>query len=144
MAKNFKKQRFQIAQGGTTVYVVSALSALSKEQALDVTIDRVRNKRSDYQNHALFGIAYKLLSEFTGYTKEELHTVMCKKFYGVKRKEIFGVALDEPVRRTTTDEDGNDDVITTEVFSEFYAMVQREGAELGCVIPDPDRRKRTR
>ena len=144
MAKGFKKQRFQIAQGGSLAYVVAALSSLSKEQPLDVTIDRVRNKRSEYQNHALFGIAYKLLSAFTGYTKDELHTVMCKKFYGAKRKEIFGVTLDEPVRRTTTDEDGNDDVITTEVFAEFYAMVQREGADLGCVIPDPDRSKRTR
>ena len=144
MAKPFRKQRFQIAQNGSLANVLAALSALSKDQPLDVTVDKVRNKRSEYQNHALFGVAYKLLSADTGHTKDELHTVMCKKFYGVKRKEIFGVPLDEPMRRTTTDENGESDIVTTEVFSDFYAMVQREGAEIGCVIPDPDRSKRAR
>lgn len=144
MAKPFKKQVAYVAQSGSITHVVAAISALSKEMPIQVTIDKVRNKRSEYQNHALFGIAYRLLSEFTGYSKDELHTAMCKKFFGEKRKEIFGIALDEPMRRTTTDENGNDDVITTEVFSEFYNMVQREGAEIGCIIPDPDRSKRTR
>lgn len=141
MAK-FEKQSFDLAKGGPITNIVAALSALSKDQPLRITIDKIRNKRSEYQNHALFGIAYKLLSAWTGYTKDELHTVMCKKFYGVKRKEIFGIELDEPVRRTTTDENGDSDVVTTEVFSEFYDMVQREGASVGCVIPDPDRSKR--
>ena len=138
------KQQIDIAKGGAITHVVAAISALSKDQPLRITIDKIRNKRSEYQNHALFGIAYKLLSAFTGYTKDELHTVMCKKFYGVKRKEIFGETLDEPIRRTTTDENGDNDVVTTEVFCEFYDMVQREGAAIGCIIPDPDRSKRTR
>lgn len=140
----FEKQSFVLAKGGVLTNIVAAISALSKDQPLCITVDRIRNKRSEYQNHALFGVAYKMLANWTGHTKDELHTAMCKKFYGVKRKEIFGIALDEPVRRTTTDENGDSDIVTTEIFSEFYAMVQREGAEVGCVIPDPDRSKRTR
>lgn len=140
----FVKQKVQVAKGGSIVNVVAAISALSKEQALDITIDKVRNKRSEYQLGALYGVAYEMLTEVTGYTKDELHTAMCIKFYGNKRKEIFGEALNLPIRRTTTDENGDDDVVSTEVFSEFYAMVQREGAEIGCIIPDPDRSKRKR
>jgi hypothetical protein len=136
------KQVIDIAKGGSIARVVAVISAHVKERPTRVTIDKIVNKRSDYQNHALFGVAYPPLCEAFGYTKEELHTAMCIKFFGEKRKEVFGIGTHLPTRRTTTDESGGDDVVSWEVFNEFYAMVQQVGAEAGIWVPDPDRSKR--
>lgn len=90
------------------------------------------------QQKSIFGPAYKALMEFSGLQgdadKKELHTHMCGEFFGWKELP-FGR---KPVRRTTTDEDGNKNPITTVVALEFYAFLQRQGAEVGCFVPDPD------
>lgn len=137
------KQTIDIPKGGPIARVVAVISALSKDKAIRVTIDAVRNNRSARQNRTLW-MAYEILSEYTGYEKQELHEEMCKRFFGVVTKEILGNHVARPVRTTTTDEHGNDDVLTWERFSEFYASVQRLGDSLGCYIPDPDPTLRTR
>ena len=60
----------------------------------------------DAQNQALFGVAYKVLSDETGYTKDELHEAFCRKFFGTRESIVFGVPVRSPQRTTTRDENG--------------------------------------
>lgn len=114
--------------------VVAFLSALPLNRAWRIRIDEMRGSRTNQQNKALFGCAYPCFAKL-GHRPDPLHTVMCCKFFGTNT--IFGV--ETPIRTTTTDEDGNRDVISWDIFSEFYAMVQEVGAEYGVYVPDPDK-----
>lgn len=122
------------------------LRALPLNKAFRMKVEELKGDRTEHQNNALFGVAYKPLVAVTGYRNEEIHEVMCCKFFGVKVVELGGVVQEKPVRTTTIDENGKRDVIDWEKFSEFYAMVQQVGAEMQppVWIPDPDRHLRTR
>lgn len=103
-------------------------------------IDELKGDRTEYQNNALFGVAYPPLCAHLECNHEELHEIMCEKFFG--KKEVMGKTF--PVRTTTRDHNGKRDVINYEVFQKFYVMVQAMGAECGVWVPDPDRNLRSR
>jgi len=124
--------------------VVAFLSALPITRAYDVKIVEHRAERTDPQNNALWGVAYKALSEHTGYQPHELHEEMCKRFFGVVTREVLGNFVARPARTTTHDENGNRDVMPWDKFCDFYRAIQLLGDELGCWIPDPDPMKKTR
>jgi hypothetical protein len=115
------------------------LQSLPSEKAWTIEIKPFRKERTDPQNHALFGVAYPPLAEYTGFLAEELHEVMCMEFFGKVEYEVLGVKKVKPYRTTTKDENGKRDVIDAKTFSEFYARVQQRGSELGVFIPDPER-----
>jgi hypothetical protein len=114
------------------------LGELPVTKSWEVTIKRYVKARTDPQNHALFGVAYPVLSAETGFTKDELHEAFCKRFFGTVDREVMGQMQSKPFRTTTTGADGRRDVISTEQFSDFYAMVQQVGSEAGVFVPDPD------
>ena len=118
--------------------VVAVLSAAPKDKSIKVTIAEARKDRSDPQNNALHGVAYKALSEFIGYTGPELHDLFLKAYFGKVEKELFGEVTVRPRRTTTTDENGQKNKLSTIEFNAFYAFVQQKGAEIGCWVPDPD------
>lgn len=118
--------------------VVAVLSAAPTDKDITVTIAEAKKDRSDPQNNALYGVAYKALSEFTGYTAPELHEVFLKGYFGSVEREIFGETVIRPRRTTTTDENGTKNKLSTIEFKAFYAFVQQKGAEIGCWVPDPD------
>lgn len=115
---------------------------LPESHSWEIEITRHVKRRTDPQNHALFGVAYKALSAATGHTKDELHDAFCKRFFGTVECVIFGQLRQRPFRTTTTDENGKADVIPAEEFGRFYDMVQEVGAEAGVDVPDPDPTKR--
>ena len=43
-----------------------------------------------------------------------------------------------PLEHVTKDEEGKPDEISVGDALEFYAFLQRRGAEVGCFVPDPD------
>lgn len=107
---------------------------------LRVVLSIQRSTRSSLQNRALWGVAYKIVEESTGYRPYEFHDLMCRKHFGEVVVDIQGVKFSRAARTTTRDEDGKEEVINTLAFMEFYAFVQ-EWAALklsGLVIPDPD------
>lgn len=97
-----------------------------------------RKPRTDKQNAALFAVAYPPLRDHTGYTIEELHKMFCISFFGPREIEFNGVVLTEPLRTTTTNEEGKRDPVDRKTFGEFFDHVQQKGAEIGVHIPDPD------
>lgn len=115
------------------------LDRLPADKAWRVEIREYRRERSLPQNAALWACAYPPLMEFIGEEGEEakkrLHAHFCGEFFGWVNPKV---GERRPVRTTTKDEDGQDSTIDTLTMSRFYNFVQRQGAELGVDIPDPD------
>ena len=92
------------------------------------------NKRSTQQNRYLWGICYKILADYTGYTEKEIHAY-CKAKFSPIVVEILNKRTGETssmlVGDTTTE-------LTTIKFMEYKEKIQHLGAELGCQIPDPE------
>lgn len=117
---------------------VATVTRLPKDKSWKVIISHYREDRSARQNKALFGHCYAILGRETGYLVSDLHAVFCSKFFGTTVREVMGTSYEQPTRTTTTDEYGKRSLIDTKTFSEFYAMVEQQAAEIGVVIPPPD------
>jgi hypothetical protein len=117
---------------------IQAIKDLPNNKSYRLTIKRAVKERTNDQNAALFGLAYKVLGQSTGYTNDELHDAFCKRFFGSVDRKVFGIVTSVPFRTTTTNEYGDLDVIPAEEFARFYDMVQDTGAEAGIKVPDPD------
>lgn len=114
------------------------LDRLPAGKSWRIEIKEARKERSGDQNAALWGVAYPALSSATGYDPDELHDAFCRKFFGESMKHVMGQPVTRAIRTTTTNRDGERDVIDAATFAEFYNMVQRIGAEAGIDVPDPD------
>lgn len=108
------------------------------DKAWEVSIRRYARKRSVPANNYLWGVAYTLMSDESGYEKEELHEIMCGKYFGTKVVTVLGVSKRVPNRSTTTNEEGDEDVLGTADFAEFVDFVIREAAvHMDLAIPPP-------
>jgi hypothetical protein len=111
--------------------ITSFLDLLPQDKAWEVLVRPFRKTRSSLQNRALWGIAYKLLSEHTGHEPEELHEYFLGEFGGWETVDFFGQKRRRPKIRSHN--------MKTIQFSDFYAFIQRRAAEtVGVFIPDPD------
>lgn len=134
-----KDQSFILRRGPRNLTrLVAFLSSLANDKEFKVSIGLVGKDRSLEQNAALYGVAYKALSDFTGHTGPELHDHFLRAYFGEVDYEVLGVWHKRPRRTTTTDEAGNRKLLTTVEFADFYRFLQQQGAEMGCWVPDPD------
>jgi hypothetical protein len=118
-----------------------------------VKVEVAREDRTPAQNRYLWSVPYRMLKEVTGFTEDDLHEWFCGQHFGWK--ETTGPKTprnpdglySEPVRTTTTDENGKRDLCSGEDMNKIWELAQRVGAEkFGIFIPDPDpdyKRKRT-
>jgi hypothetical protein len=105
--------------------------------AVTVEVKRHQKKRSPEANAYLWGVVYPLLADASGYEKEELHYVMCCRFFGTKVVEVMGQRYERPVRTTTTNEDGELEWLPPGPFAELVDFAIREGALWYDVIVPP-------
>ena len=105
---------------------------------LRVSVDRITNRRTNQQNRALWGCAYRALSDQTGNDMEDLHLYFCGEYFGWNNVLVMNQRRHKPIRTTTHNEHGERDVISTIELAAFYAFVQQRSAQLGYDIPDPD------
>lgn len=135
-------QQFTLHKDESRITVMANLirfiQSLSADKQWKIVISVFRKTRSIEQNAALFGVAYPVLVEYTGHSVDEVHEWMCCDFFGTYEYEINGKGRSRPMRTTTKNQQGKSDTIDWQVFSEFYANVQRVGAEAGIYISDPD------
>lgn len=140
-------QTFYIPKG-KAANIVAKLSAfigmLSPMKAWRVEITEAKSQRSIQQLRYLWGVAYKRLSDYTGYEVDDVSEFMCGTYYGWREVKVpktptnpTGLAS-RPVRTTTTDENGKRAVIGKMEFVDYVAFVQRFAASKGVYIPDPD------
>jgi hypothetical protein len=129
MAQTFRlpaKDRQRIADN-LHAFVLSALPG----NELRVEVCKFVKRRSQDQNAALWGIAYKTLSDATGNDADDLHTYFLGEWAGWETIDVMGQKRRVPLRRSSK--------LTTAEFSEFYAFIQQRAAEtVGVFIADPD------
>jgi len=119
--------------------LIMLIEALSETCAWSVEVKRYMRTRSSEQNRYLNGVAYKLLSEHTGYDRDDISEYLCGEYWGWLKKRKPGKKLvDVPVRTTTTNEDGKREVLGWDEFWDYVDYVQRFGSKHGVYIPDPD------
>ena len=135
-----KEQSFILPKGRRNFTKLMAfLSVLDVTKEIQVTVGPVKKERSDLQNRALWGCAYKTLRDATGNDPEDLHTYFCGEFFSWVEYEVMGQKRKRPFRTTTRDENGKRDVISTLDLQDFYAFIQQRSAEtVGVFVPDPD------
>ena len=108
-------------------FVMTAMPG--KELRVDVC--EYRKRRSQDQNAALWGVAYKTLHDATGNDPDDLHTYFLGEWGGWETINVMGRLRQVPKRRSSK--------LTTVEFAEFYAFIQQRSAEtVGVYIPDPD------
>ena len=114
------------------------LDKLDPNRPWQVLVRQWKKSRTDDQNAALFGLAYKIICDETGCDKDELHEEMCKRFFGTIEVEVLGQIKTRPLRTTTRDAAGKRDILPWDEFSNFYTKVESEAAAFGIRIPPPD------
>ena len=137
------KQRINIPVGTNRPNVIERvqryLFALPADKAFDVEVTEHKKARSDPQNNALWGVAYKVIRDETGNDSQALHDYFCGEFFGWVDAEVMGMVKRRPRRTTTRNADGKRSVLSTVEFMEFYEFVQRRAAEVaGVYVPDPN------
>ncbi|HEY4365884.1 MAG TPA: hypothetical protein VGN07_01510 [Steroidobacteraceae bacterium] len=119
--------------------LIGLLSAVPLDEEFMVTVGPIKKERSDLQNRALWGCAYKTIREATGNDLDDLHTYFCGEYFGWSEYEVMGKKRKRPRRSTTKDADGKRDVISTLELSNFYGFIQQRAAEtVNVYVPDPD------
>ena len=113
---------------------IALLGRLPSDKKWKVEISEYRETRSDLQNKALWGCAYKAIGEALGYDREDLeqlHEEMLCRCFGSTEREVMGLVRKVPNRRSSKLDRGD--------FARFYEFIQREAAQYGVFVPDPDK-----
>jgi NinB protein len=95
-----------------------------------VTVKVARRKRSSAQNRFFHGVVIPLFAEHCGYELTEMKDALALELLP---KEVVDVKTGE-VRIVP----GHTSELTTTQFNDLIERVQRLGAEMGIIIPDPD------
>jgi len=98
-------------------------------QEVEVTVAKKGRKRSERQNKYLWGVVYKLLSDYFGYTTDEMHELMKQKFAPKKEVKMGNEIMLIPCSTT--------ELLTTN-FNDYLELIKQFGAENNIIIPDPE------
>lgn len=92
---------------------------------VEVKVQKERSQRSLNQNAYYWGIVIDLLSQYTGYTPDEMHEI-CRYMF-LKKVNADGM---EYVKSTAT--------LNTAEFEEYLENIKQWAAMLNIIIPDPN------
>ena len=96
---------------------------------IEVIVRLPKKIRSDPQRKYYFGVVVPILSEYTGFTKEEMHLELKRLFLS---EEVKGKKVTLLKTRSTTE-------LTTVEFMGYIAEIQQWASEsFDLYIPDPD------
>jgi len=120
--------------------IVTTARLIHPGKPVNVRFTIARPERTLPQVAYLHSVCYTMLSEHTGYEKDEIEEYLLGSWFGWKEKKLPGGRVSSvPIRRTTTDEEGNRDVLEGRKFWDFVEWIQRVAARQGCIIPDPSK-----
>ena len=118
--------------------LIAFLNRLPLDRAWHIDIVRWVKKKSNPQNKALWGLAYKILKSETGEDVNYWHEYMLGEHFGWREIRLFGKRKIVPARTTTTDYDGKELPLSTIEFADYFEFIQHRAANNGISIPDPD------
>jgi len=120
----FKKK---LEQNGLRYYDIDARVRHCIEIAYKEKLPKLRSVN---QNAYLWGIVYKLISEHTGYTTDEVHYEMAMMFHFEFRKRFDGSKAKAPMSTTK---------MSTIEFNAYFQQIQIFAAQnWDLYIPDPN------
>lgn len=120
--------------------IVTTSRLIHPGKPVNVRFTIARPERTLPQVAYLHSVCYTMLSEHTGYEKDEIEEYLLGSYFGWKDKKLPGGRVSSiPIRRTTTDEERNRDVLEGRKFWDFVEWIQRVAARQGLVIPDPSK-----
>jgi hypothetical protein len=103
---------------------------VSSPVVLSVEIKQHKNARTRYQNAYYFGVVLRTISEYTGFTPEELHASFKRTFLPIEREMIGGVM----VERLSSTKD-----LDTKTFNDYLERILHFCAEnIGLYVPMPN------
>lgn len=127
------------SRGTVLANVISFLGMLPMNKAWKVEVGQYAKSRTTQQCRYLNGVAYKLLSDATGYERDDISEYLCGAYFGWTDKRLPGKrTVQVPRRTTTTDDNGKRCVLSKQDFADYVAFVQRFGAQHGVHIPDAE------
>lgn len=95
------------------------------DKNIEIIVRLPRKDRSNPQNKFMWGVVYKLISEATGYTTDEVHDAMRMMFLKDEDRDI-------PTLKSTTS-------LTIVQMNEYWEKIQQFAAEkLNLQIPNPN------
>jgi len=101
-----------------------------EDKRVELVVKKEEIARTNQQSRYLFGVVYEIISESTGYSKEEVHEMM-KSIHLKDHKEVNGKRY--TVIRSTHD-------LTTIEMTEYIENCKRFASqELNLVIPESNR-----
>jgi hypothetical protein len=116
----FILHKHDVSRGAILANAISFLSRLPDTKSWKVDISEYRKSRTNPQCRYLNGVAYKLLSDATGYERDDISEYLCGTYFGWKERVLPGRRVAQtPVRTTTTDEDGKRSVLSAVDFSAY-------------------------
>ena len=131
-------------RGAKIAEVCALLEGVFAGKPVRVKVEIARADKTPAQNRYLWAVPYRMLSDETGFSAEDLHEYFCGTLWGWRDRagpktpsNPTGI-YSEPIRTTTRDESGAVDNCTADDMSRLWALAQYRGAKLGIVIPDPD------
>jgi len=118
-------QRFIIRNNEIKHNAMAAISALSSDTVHEVEIKKPNRSRS--QNN-LYWSWLSILADWTGYTKDEMHTFLAVSFLGQETIQVNGHSI--TVARSTRNLKVNE-------FSDYLIEIEAWAHEHGIVLPHP-------
>jgi len=102
-----------------------ALMTFQPGQLVTITLSKARKDRTDNQNNYYWAVPIKMISDFTGYYKDEVHTAMKSMF--LAREGDFIPRIPSTTR------------LSTKEFNDYLERIAEWAAHtLEVVIPPPD------
>lgn len=90
------------------------------------------------QRGAIFGLAYVVVTDHTGFTKDEVHEFFLGEYFGWVEVDFLGKKVNKPARTLTTDFDGKRHKLTKRETADYFTFIQNYCGHKGITIPDPD------
>jgi hypothetical protein len=98
------------------------------DKTVEVTVKEYKPKRSNQLNQYYWGVVVKIISDYTGYTKEETHELLKQTF--LKKKILINDEWYDTTKSTTK--------MNNKEMLEFIEYVKQWAAQtLYVYIPDP-------
>lgn len=94
-----------------------------------VIVERIRKEHSKQQRGYYRAVVLPMIAEYVGETPERLHTIFKEKYL---REKVLWRGGEMYVPRSTEELSSNE-------YAEYLTNVLLEAADLGIVIPEPDK-----
>ena len=122
------KTKFNLSAEFDTNAFKARCEALLSQGAM-VRLEVIPKPRSNNQNR-YYRACVKLLSDFTGFSTEEVHKLCLRYFSTEYTKQTTG-GKEHTFKKTTSQMD-------TKEMSEFITKVRQMGDSIGCYLPTAD------